>query len=60
VRQGDWKVRVDGDDVMVFNLREDLDERNDLMSRRQDIAGRLRPLITEWEKDVDAEARVTQ
>jgi arylsulfatase A-like enzyme len=60
VRQGDWKLLVDGGHVLLFNVREDIGERNDLAQRRQDIARRLRPLITEWEKDVDAEAKGTQ
>jgi arylsulfatase A len=58
VRSGDWKLIVDGGHVMLFNLRHDVGERNDLANRRQDIAQRLRPLITAWERDVDAEAAV--
>jgi arylsulfatase A len=54
VRRGDWKVLADGPNVMVFNLKDDPGERNDLARTRQDIAGTLRPLIAEWEKDVDA------
>jgi hypothetical protein len=38
---------------MVFNLRDDPGERNDLARSRQDVARQLRPLIAEWEKDVD-------
>jgi len=53
VRRGDWKVLADGPNLMVFNLREDPGERNDLARVRQDIARQLRPLIAEWEKDVD-------
>jgi len=52
VRKGDWKLLVDGPNVMVFNLREDPGERNDLARTRQDLARQLRPLIAEWEKDV--------
>ena len=54
VRRGDWKVLADGPNVMVFNLKDDPGERNDLARTRQDIARTLRPLIAEWEKDVDA------
>jgi arylsulfatase A-like enzyme len=57
VRQGDWKLLVDAGDVLLFNLRSDIGERNDLAKERPDIARRLRPLITEWEKDVDSEAK---
>jgi arylsulfatase A-like enzyme len=57
VRNGDWKLIVDGESAMVFNLRNDVGERNDLARERQDVARRLRPLIDVWERDVDAEAK---
>jgi arylsulfatase A-like enzyme len=57
VRSGDWKLILDGNIVMVFNVRADIGERKDLTNQRQDVAHRLRPLITAWEADVDAEAR---
>jgi arylsulfatase A-like enzyme len=57
VRSGDWKLLIDGESAMVFDLRNDLGERNDLARERQDVARRLRPLIAAWEKDVDAEAQ---
>ncbi len=60
VRSGDWKLLVDGGHVMLYNLRDDIGERNDLAQQRQDIARKLRPLITAWEMDVDAEAKGTQ
>ena len=57
VRQGDWKLLLDGGNVMLFNVRTDPGERNDLAKERGEIALRLRPLILEWEKDVDSEAK---
>jgi arylsulfatase A-like enzyme len=56
VRHGYWKLLVDGDDLLLFDLRGDLGERHDLASRRPDIVRRLLPLLAAWEKDVDAEA----
>ena len=56
VRQGSWKLLVDGAKRYVFDLSKDIGERNDLTRERQDIARRLRPLIDAWEADVDAEA----
>lgn len=56
VRRGDWKLLVDGPHSYVFNLRTDLSERNDLARSRQDVAQQLRPLITEWEAMIDADA----
>ncbi|HEX2458673.1 MAG TPA: sulfatase-like hydrolase/transferase [Vicinamibacterales bacterium] len=59
VRRGDWKVVIDGTHTFVFNVRTDISERQDLASRRQDIAQKLQPLLAEWERDVDAEAKGT-
>jgi arylsulfatase A-like enzyme len=57
VRQGDWKLLVDGPNPMLYNLKNDLGERNDLANQRQDIVRKLYPLIGQWEQDVDAEAK---
>jgi len=57
VRKGEWKLLVDGDDLLLFNLRADVGERTDLARQRTDLVAKLRPLITAWEKDVDAEAK---
>ena len=57
VRQGDWKLMLDGDNPMLFNLADDIGERNDLASQRTDIVRKLFPLIGQWEADVDAEAK---
>lgn len=67
VRQGDWKLVVDGGELpgapvspvppptLLFNLRQDIGERNDLAKDRPDLARRLRRLMAEWERDVDRE-----
>ncbi len=57
VRLGDWKLLIDGGAAMVFNVRTDLGERHDVAAARSDVAARLRPLLTAWAKDVDAEAK---
>ena len=59
VRQGSWKLLVDGEKRYVFDLSKDIGEHNNLTSQRQDIARKLRPLIAAWEKDVDSEAKGT-
>lgn len=56
IRRGQWKLIVDGPHTYVFDLRTDLSERNDLARWRQDVAQELRPLLTEWEASVDADA----
>jgi arylsulfatase A-like enzyme len=60
VRSGDWKLVVDGNHTMIFNVRTDLGERTELANRRQDIAQKLRPMLAAWEKDVDAEAKINE
>jgi arylsulfatase A-like enzyme len=60
VRQGDWKLMVDGPNTMLFNVAADPGERNDLAAERQDLVARLFPLIGAWEADVDAEAKATE
>jgi arylsulfatase A-like enzyme len=56
VRQGDWKLLLDGDDLLLYNLRTDIGERNDLAMTRPELVSKLRRLISDWEQDVDAEA----
>ena len=59
VRSGDWKLMMDGGRPMLFNLRTDIAEHNDLIGQRSDIARRLRPLLAAWQENVDAEAKRT-
>ena len=59
VRSGDWKLMMDGGRPMLFNLRTDIAEHNDLIGQRSDIARRLRPLLAAWHENVDAEAKRT-
>lgn len=56
VRLGKWKLLVDGDDILLFDLTRDVGERNDVAYAHPDIVRRLRPLLAAWEKDVDGEA----
>jgi len=58
VRSGDWKMLIDGTAVMVFDVRKDPTERDDLASHRQDVAHRLMPLLRAWEADVNADAKL--
>jgi arylsulfatase A-like enzyme len=59
VRQGDWKLLLDGGVPFLYNLANDAGERNDLANQRQDLVRKLLPLINAWEQDVDAEAKAT-
>lgn len=62
VRHGSWKLMVDGAEVpgvpvppasLLFDLRADIGERNDVAKERPEIVRRLRQLLAEWEQDVD-------
>ena len=57
VRSGDWKLIFDGPRPLLFNVRTDIGERNDVIGIHSDIARRLRPLLAAWQADVDVEAR---
>ena len=59
VRSGDWKLIIDGavTRIFLFNVKADPGERQDWFARRPDLVQRLQQLLTEWERDVDAEAK---
>jgi arylsulfatase A-like enzyme len=57
VRQGDWKLVVDANHMLLYNLREDIGERHDMTAQRPDIVRRLRPLLTAWTQSVDADGK---
>jgi len=57
VRSGDWKLLFDGPRALLFNLRTDIGERNNVIGERSDIARRLRPLLAAWQADVEDEAK---
>ena len=57
VRRGDWKLLANGPLLFLFNLRDDIGEHTDLAAARIDLIREMRPLITTWEADVDAERK---
>ncbi len=59
VRSDDWKLIIDGavTRTFLFNVKADPGERQDWFARRQDLVQRLQQLLTEWEREVDAEAK---
>jgi arylsulfatase A-like enzyme len=57
VRRGDWKYIDDRGQYLLFDLRTDAGERNDVAHQHLDIVRDLRALMTKWEADVDTEAK---
>ncbi|HEX4946855.1 MAG TPA: sulfatase-like hydrolase/transferase [Blastocatellia bacterium] len=52
VRSGQWKYVQEGENELLFDLRRDIGERDDLRYRRPDIVAALRAQFAGWEKDV--------
>ena len=57
VRSGNWKLVLDGNRPLLFDLRADVAERENLVGTRSEVARRLRPLLDAWHREVDAEAQ---
>jgi arylsulfatase A len=53
VRVGQWKLLVDGGQFLLFDVRADPGEKQDLAARRPELVVKLKALLQEWEKDVD-------
>jgi len=59
VRSGDWKLVVDANHLFVFNLRQDVGERNDLTAAHPDLVRKLNTDLDQWEKSIASQNRVT-
>lgn len=52
VREGDWKlIRVKGQPPLLYNLKQDINEKHNLNSKHPDRVQHMLKLIAEWEKD---------
>ena len=60
IRSGDWKFVLDAGNPMLFDLRNDVGERENLVSRHPAVVQRLFALYTAWETEVSAEAKASQ
>jgi len=56
IRSGDWKLIEFYEDnrVELYNLKDDIGEKNDLADRMPEKAKQLREMLGAWRKDVDA------
>jgi hypothetical protein len=53
VRSGRWKLLIDGRQFLLFDLKNDFAERNDLAAQHPDLVLKLKQRIAEWELEVD-------
>ena len=51
---------VDANHLLLFNLRDDIGERHDRTAQRPDIVRRLRTLLGDWARSVDADAKAVK
>jgi arylsulfatase A-like enzyme len=59
IRKGDWKLVVnpegkEANDVYLFNLKDDLSEKNNLTEQYPDIVKELTEALEKWEREVSA------
>jgi arylsulfatase A len=55
VRSGDWKLIADMGRPLLFNLKNDIGERHNVVAEHPAVARRLRDLLSAWEKEVAAD-----
>jgi len=54
VRKGPWKLLVQGNKVSLFNLEEDLGEKENLADKKPDMVKQLEDELAAWEQEVSA------
>ena len=52
MRDGRWKLVVQKDRALLFDLSEDLGERRDVADRHPERVARMRAALAEWREDV--------
>jgi len=58
VRQGDWKLRITKkDDIQLFNLKEDISEKNNLASQYPKVVNKLRKMMNEFDAELQKNKR---
>jgi arylsulfatase A-like enzyme len=55
-RRGNWKYIDDRGQYLLFDLRTDPGERQDVAHQHADLVRELRSLVAKWEADIDAES----
>jgi arylsulfatase A-like enzyme len=53
IRQGDWKLlKLRGEQPKLFNLKDDISEKKNLISEKPDVAARLQKAYDEWDSQL--------
>jgi len=52
-RSGQWKLLMDGRHFLLFDLKHDPGERDDLAARHPELVLKLKRLLAEWEQAID-------
>jgi arylsulfatase A-like enzyme len=60
VRSGRWKLLIDSSQFLLFDLKTDLAERNDLAAQHPELVLKLKRRMAEWERDVDQKPVASQ
>jgi len=57
IRSGDWKLirNYESNTTELYNLKEDIGEKNNLINKQPTIANKLTASLDKWLKDVDAQ-----
>ena len=55
VRSGEWKLITDVGRPLLFNLKDDIGERRNVIAEQPAVARRLRDLLVAWEREVAAD-----
>jgi arylsulfatase A-like enzyme len=55
-RRGNWKYIDDRGQYLLFDLRTDPGEHQDVAHQHADLVRELRSLVAKWEADIDAES----
>jgi arylsulfatase A-like enzyme len=57
IRSGEWKLieRFETGECELYNLKQDLAEKNDLADEMPEKVEELQKMLAKWRKDVDAQ-----
>ncbi len=57
VRSGDWKLYIIDDQSMLYNLEEDIEEKNNVAGTHPELVETLKSKLNAWEYDVSSNVK---